>query len=91
MDLFDKAMQHGEAIATSNYLSKRVEELTTQLAERDQEITRLRADGERLDWLEGERGREKGPLESDYERSLYRRNMPITRQAIDAARGEGES
>ncbi len=43
MDLFDQAMQHGEALATNGYLLQRVEELTSQLADRDAEIATLRA------------------------------------------------
>ena len=52
------------------------------------------ADTTRLDFLEGEQGREldwrtngKG---DDFPRSLYRRNEPITRKAIDKAIAETE-
>ena len=45
MNLFDRAMQHGEALAASKYLSKRVVELTSQLAERDREIEKLKKQG----------------------------------------------
>lgn len=50
-------------------------------------------DRERLDWLEGEKARENGPLNRDIGISLFRRNYPITRSAIDAAmqqRGESD-
>lgn len=46
------------------------------------------ADSERLDWLEGESERERGFLRShgttDRPDSLFRRNQPITRAAIDS-------
>ncbi len=48
MDLFDTAMQHGEAIAANGYLLQRVEELESLLGERDAEIATLR---ERVDRL----------------------------------------
>ncbi len=96
MDLFDTAMQHGEAIATNGYLLRRVEELTSQLAERDREITRLReeakstkkrlqqhhvADAFWKSWaLNGETHRH----------GYYESTWMAIHAAIDAARGEGE-
>ncbi len=54
--------------------------LLSQLAE-------ARKDSERLDWLEGERERELEYLNrhGPYIPALFRMNMPITREAIDAA------
>ena len=53
----------------------------------DEVLERLRADKERMDWLEGEWHREEqwkythgGP------HSLFRQNRPITRERVDAAR-----
>lgn len=53
------------------------------------EIAALKADAERLDWLEGEEQREADANRlgtSPYPRSLFRENMPIMRESIDAAR-----
>lgn len=58
--------------------------------ELERELDEAREDTDRMDWLEGEHDRETGPLDDDYERSLFRRNEPITRATIDDARkGEG--
>ena len=45
-------------------------------------------DSERLDWLEGELGREAESLKEGYTfyHAVFRRNTPIKRSAIDAAR-----
>lgn len=60
-----------------------LDEATAKLAE-------ARKDSERLDWLEGERERELKYLNQNgpYVPALFRTNMPITRVAIDAARGK---
>lgn len=47
------------------------------------QLEECRKDGERVDWLEGELQREEQGLPPGG--SLFRRNMPITRAAIDAA------
>ena len=44
MGLFEKAMQHGEAIATSGYLLRRVEELKSQLAELQTKLSTAEAE-----------------------------------------------
>lgn len=41
-------------------------------------------DAQRLDWLEGEAAREQQAV--GFAESLFRKNVPITRAAIDAAR-----
>ena len=46
------------------------------------EVRALRKDRERLDWLEMEMAIE---FEDGKYRALFRQNMPITREAIDAA------
>lgn len=61
--------------------SRRADELAIEIAE-------LRKDRWRLDWLANEVDREmKGVIPY---RSLFRKNCPITREAIDAAMTEGK-
>ena len=61
----------------------RVEAAEALAAQREAENATLRREVERLDWLEGEMRRE---FNSDRPHdSLFRRNVPITRAAIDAA------
>lgn len=53
---------------------------------RAEAIAEAARDTARLDWLEGEMEREKsGPFPRKFNDSLFRRNMLITRAAIDAA------
>ena len=68
------------------------------MIERDEaraQLATAREDSARLDWLAGEMDREQELLKTQTEAmiplSLFRRNEPITRAAIDAARNsEGE-
>lgn len=67
-----------EAACDVRRLQKQVERLTENsefmCPEGEAELTALRADAERLDWLENK------------DNELFRRNHPINRAAIDAAR-----
>lgn len=63
-------------------------------------LSAAQRDSDRLDWLEGERERERAVndrLNSEpnsgakWPRSLFRQNVPITRQAIDAAISGGST
>lgn len=56
----------------------------------ESELAELRLDRERLDWLESELLREM-PYVAHGPVSLFRRNEPITRAAIDAARTQQEN
>ena len=58
-----------------------------RIAELEVELVEARKDTERLDWLEMEMQREGGDLFNV--RSLFRRNQPITRAAIDASMHPG--
>ena len=62
------------------------------LAARDAELQeeRAQADGDRLNWLEGEMQVELAALEARRKcpDSLFRQSKPITRASIDAARAE---
>ncbi len=59
-----------------------------KLAASEQRVAALEQDGQRLDFLEGEMERELAILDKDFggvlPRSLFRRNVPITRADIDA-------
>lgn len=63
-----------------------------RIAELEAEVAALRRDRERLDWLEGEFQREHDWMMTAQwggnpcPKSLFRKNEPITREAIDAAR-----
>ena len=61
----------------------------TPLFERDAEIARLREDAARLNWLE--RDESYIDTEGKCHHALFRRNLPITRAAIDVARKEKTS
>lgn len=58
-----------------------------EIAAKDREIAELRKDRERLDWLGNEVDREMNSR-SPYVLSLFRRNVPVTREAIDAVMKE---
>jgi len=55
-----------------------------------EKLAEAREDSARLDWLEGEMAYEQRCIEHGQliPSSLFRRNVPITRAAIDAARGK---
>lgn len=64
---------------------------TTLLAAKDTEIATLRADAERMDYLERElelEDAERANFGHIKQISVFRCNMPITRRSIDAARAE---
>ena len=96
MNIYDEKRRNSvDAYCTAQRLTtiERCIQLEDARDARDAEIEKLkrerdeaREDTARLDWLEGEHDRETGPLDDDYERSLFRRNEPITRATIDAAR-----
>jgi hypothetical protein len=76
------------AVAQSDVSAERIKRECAERRLAAAETAALRTDAERLDWLEGELEREQdlrlaGSLELP--RSLFRRNVPITRAAIDAA------
>lgn len=87
-----------EKLMTLNHAAtEQVAELTTRAREAERRADSLAEDAERLDWLEGEMQRETEYLNARHQRtadddkfphSLFRRNVPITRAAIDAARAE---
>ena len=61
-----------------------------RIAELEAELAEAREDSNRLDYLEGEMAYERRCIEHGQliPSSLFRRNVPITRAAIDAARGK---
>ncbi len=74
-----------------NQAAIRIEDLQKDVAIREKgiasmfyELRTLRADKERLDWLECEPLREE--CVGGWKKSLFRQNQPITRAAIDAAK-----
>ena len=67
-----------------------MEEAATTIATLRAEVDGLRADAQRLDWLESEYERERQAILNHrmMPDSLFRMNLPITRAAIDAAKAD---
>ena len=80
-------MHPEDALAAMNY---GLRAHTARIAELEREVETLRKDRERLDWLEGELDRERDAIldSRPIPHSLFRSNMAITRNRIDAARAQ---
>jgi hypothetical protein len=65
-----------------------VARLNARIAELQSALAEAREDSKRMDYLEGEMAYEQRCIEHGQliPSSLFRRNVPITRAAIDAAR-----
>jgi len=63
-------------------LFARNKRLAAEIERKDARIAELEADKRRMDYLESEAIRE---IDLQAPRSLFRRNMPITREAVDEA------
>lgn len=76
---------HAGTIDANARLGEAAFRLTAEKERLRAENASLQRDRERLDWLEGEYKLEQGIPAWKLPRSLFRRNNPITRSAIDAA------
>ncbi len=86
-----------EGVATVQWFTDHANERQAQaallwsLASSLSGIADMKRDAERLDWLEGEMVRETDGHYHERTASLFRRNVPITRASIDAARLASDS
>jgi hypothetical protein len=80
-------MTYKEAV-TLDRMFKELDELRAKVPDLEAALAEAEEDSKRMDYLEGEMAYERRCIEHGQliPSSLFRRNVPITRAAIDAAR-----